>query len=120
MPRNFNLIGCEYVGHNLAQEVTDRRRPKRGEHVPAVALARTVGISDVSKVGGIDSYELRETISVFDGILCQGISSLDGKTDFVARVVARILRACIGSVVGRRTLWNERQAIRVVVRIEQA
>ena len=98
---------------HLVQEVAERRRPQRGEHVPAVAHAvarRRTARGRTSRPGRRAAPAA--TGPSASGAPVSGAPALDREADVVAGILAAVRGGRVRGVVGRRPLRARRRARR--------
>ena len=85
----------------------------------AVPLVVPVGVLNMVEGARGHAEQLGGDRAVRVGLRGQRRPELDGEAGLRARVGAAVSGRGVGSVVGRRALWHEGQAVAVVVRVKQ-
>ena len=103
----------------LTQEVPERGRPQRSDHVLAVAHVVSVGEPDVIEGRHRHAEQRGRDRPVGGRVRGQRGTEFDRVADLLARVVPRVERRRVRRVLGRRALRHERQPVGVVVIVQQ-
>ncbi len=116
---SLDLRGTKDARHHLRQEIAERRRPERGQHVAAVAGVETVGSTHVCQGRGIEAERHGQQVAIGSGIAVQRLLSLYRETRLEIGILAREERTRVRGVVRGSALRDEREAVRIMVIVEQ-
>ena len=124
LPRPLDVFRRQRSRQHLAQEISPRRRPDGAVHVTGVerlVRASVYRVGQRALVLFAEPERRRKNVGVRSIVRTEEAACELRLVAFVGVGVARAeSRWRIGRVVGRRALQHKAQAVRVVVRVEQA